>query len=204
MKRLHGLGNDGMSKETGLRHRGGNPCLRLGYTAVILAVCLAMTRPAAAQVVPSANGGNLTLAAGATGSGFYLQYGERKMLGLSGFVDLDTSRRIGIEAEGRWLEFHKTADVHAETYSIGPRYHMDFGRFQPYAKGMIGFGKFNFPYNYAHGSYLVVTGGVGTDYILSRRIHIRVADLEYQSWPQFAFGAMTSLGVSTGIRVRIF
>ena len=83
------------------------------------------------------------------GSGYYLQYGQRKMVGITAFVDADTKRRFGIEAEGRWLEYHQTANVHAETYSIGGRYHFDVGRFAPYAKGLVGFGDFNFPYNYA-------------------------------------------------------
>jgi hypothetical protein len=172
--------------------------------AVILAACLAMAGTASAQVVPAGDAGGLKLSAGATASGFYLQYGERKMFGIAGFVDADTKRQFGLEAEGRWLEFHKTADVHAETYSIGPRYHMNFGRFQPYAKGLIGFGKFNFPYDYAKGNYMVVTGGAGVDYHLKNRIYIRAADFEYQNWPQFTYGAMSSFGVSAGIRVRIF
>jgi hypothetical protein len=163
-----------------------------------------MALPALAQVVPAGYGGGLTVSAGATGSGFYMQYGEQKLVGVSGFVDVDTIRRFGIEAEGRWLEFHQTNDVHAETYSIGPRYHMTFGRFQPYAKGMAGIGNFNFINNLAYGRYLVVTAGGGADYTLNRRIHIRVADVEYQYWPQFTFSSMTSLGVSTGIRIRIF
>ena len=193
MNRFHGLG----------RFWGGNPGLQAGCAVVLLAVCLALSRPVSAQVVPAATGGGFTVSAGATGSGFVLQYGERKMLGVSGFVDADTRRGIGVEAEGRWLEFHQIADVHAETYSIGPRYHMNFGRFQPYAKGLVGFGDFNFPYNLAHGSYLVITPGAGVDYRLSRRLHWR-ADFEYQLWPQVTFGSMSAYGVSTGIRVRIF
>jgi hypothetical protein len=175
-----------------------------GLTAAVLAACLGMGSRASGQVVASADAGGLAISAGATGSGFELQYGERKMLGVSGFVDVDTRRRFGVEAEGRWLEFNQTADVHAETYSIGPRYHLNFGRIQPYAKGMIGIGEFNFPYNYAHGSYLVVTGGGGVDYHLKRRIYIRAADVEYQYWPQFTYGGMSSFGVSAGIRVRVF
>jgi hypothetical protein len=163
-----------------------------------------MARTGNAQVAPAGDEGGVKLSAGATASGYYLQYGERKMLGVTGFVDADTRRRLGIEAETRWLEFHQTADVHVETYSIGPRYHMNFGRFQPYAKGQIGFGKFNFPYNYGQGSYLVATGGGGVDFHLHRRIYLRVADFEYEYWPQFTYGAMSSFGVSTGIRVRIF
>lgn len=175
---------------------------RLAFSALVLAACLPFT--AHAQVRPEGDKGGLILSAGAMGSGFTLQYGERKMLGIAGFVDADTRRRIGLEAEARFIEFHKTADVHAETYSAGVRYHFDYGKFQPYAKGLIGIGTFNFPYDLAHGTYMVVTGGGGVDYTLTRRIHLRAVDVEYQEWPQFTFGSMTSLGVSTGIRVRIF
>ena len=181
--------------------------LHFGCTVLLLAVCLLSASLASAQAVESATHGGFTLSAGASGSGFYLQYGARKMLGVTGFVDADTWRSIGIEAEGRWLEIHQTANVHAETYLIGPRYHRNVGRFQPYAKGLVGFGQFNFPYNYGHGSYLVIAPGAGVDYRLSHRFRWRT-DFEYQIWPQFNYGAadtsMTSLGVSTGIRVRIF
>ena len=71
-------------------------------------------------------------------------------------------------------------------------------------KALAGVGEFNFPYNYATGSYLVVAPGGGLDYRINRLIRIRVADFEYQLWPQFTYGSMSSFGVSTGIRVRIF
>jgi hypothetical protein len=138
------------------------------------------------------------------GTGSYLQYGERKMAGITGFVDADTRRRFGIEAEGRWIEFRQSADVHAETYSIGVRYHFNTGRFQPYVKGLIGCGNFNFPYDLASGRFLVATAAAGLDFRLSRKIHIRVADVEYQDWPQFTFGNMTTLSGSVGLRVRVF
>ena len=178
------------------------PWLARILTAAFLA--MGMTSMAHAQVASQASAGGFQLSAGATGSGFYVQYGERKMVGVTGFVDADTRRGLGVEAEGRWLEFHKTNDVHVETYSIGARYHMNFRRFQPYAKGLIGFGDFNFPYNYATGRYLVVTAGGGMDYYWTRRIHFRLADAEWQYWPQFTYGAMTTAGVSAGVRVNIF
>jgi hypothetical protein len=109
-----------------------------------------------------------------------------------------------VEAEARWLVFHQTGEVHAETWSIGPRYRYSFGRFQIYGKGLVGLAQFNFPYNYAHGNYLVIAPGGGVDYRLTNRIRLRVADFEYQYWPQFTFGTMTSAGVSTGFRMRIF
>jgi hypothetical protein len=165
---------------------------------------LVLGRSAAGQVVQAGRADGDTLFAGVTGSGYYLQYGERKMLGFTGFVDADTRRRYGLEAEGSWMTFHQTANVHASTYTIGPRYRIVLGRYQPYAKALVGIGEFNFPYNYAHGSYLVIAPGGGVDFRLSRRIRFRLADVEYQYWPQFTYGAMSSISVSTGIRFRIF
>ncbi len=172
--------------------------------AVLMAICLGVARTAPAQAVYAGERGGAMLSVGGTFSGYTLQYGERKMLGASVFVDADTRRRIGIEGEARWLIFHQTANVHASTYTIGPRYYMEFGRWQPYAKGLVGVGEFNFPYNYGHGSYLVIAPGGGLDIRLSHSIRIRAVDFEYQYWPQFTYGAMSSVGVSTGIRIRIF
>jgi len=154
--------------------------------------------------VSAARQGGLQVSAGGLGSGNFIQYGQRKMAGIAAFVDMDTRRRIGLEEEERWLELNKTANVHAETYSIGVRYHLDTGRFQPYAKGPVGFGNFNFPYNFASGRYLVVTAGGGLDFRWAPRVSIRAVDFEYQDWPQFTFGNMNSFGLSAGFRVRIY
>lgn len=195
---LHGL-RTGSGERTG----GYWVCrLRLAFAGVVLGLVFAGA--AQGQVVPAGDAGRLNVSAGGTASGFYVQYGARKMVGVTGFVDIDARKPWGVEAEGRWLEWNQKANVHVETYSIGPRYHHNFGKFQPYGKGMIGFGDFNFPYNYATGRYLVATGGGGLDYQISPRIHIRAVDVEYQFWPEFTFGAMTTVGVSTGIRVRVF
>ncbi len=170
----------------------------------ILAFAAGLASLAQAQTISPGDQGGLGIFAGATGTGSYIQYGERKMLGVTGFVDADGRRRLGIEAEGQWVEFHQSSDVHIETYSIGARYHFNKGRLQPYVKGLAGFGDFNFPYNLATGRFLVVTGGGGLDIRLSRRIYIRAVDFEYQSWPQFTFGTMATLNASAGLRVRVF
>jgi hypothetical protein len=187
---------------------GGNECLLFRIQGVFacatLAFWLVISGAAHGQVVAAGDAGKLTITAGATGTGAYLQYGERKMAGVTGFVDLDARSPFGVELEGRWIEWNQTANVHAETYSIGPRYHKNFGKLQPYAKGLLGFGDFNFPYNLATGRYLMVTAGGGLDYHLTRRIYLRAVDVEYQSWPQFTYGAMSTLSVSTGFRVRVF
>jgi len=155
-------------------------------------------------VAPAGDAGGCNLTVGATATGDYLEYGARKMLGVAAIADLDTKRRIGIEGEAQWLMFHQTANVHTATYLIGPRYHLTYGRFQPYVKGLIGFGQFDYPYNLGTDNDLVVERGGGLDFRVTRRLRIRVADFEYQIWPQFHYCALTSYGLSTGIRVRIF
>jgi len=187
------------------RKPGSELRFRRSGTLVVMAAisCMAAGR-AHAQAVYEGDQGGLKISAGSTGSGSYLQYGQRKLLGLAAVADFDTKRRIGVEAEGRWLEYHQSANVHVETYSVGGRYHFDVGRFQPYAKGLVGLGNFNFPYSYAHGRYLVLTGGGGLDFHWTNRIYVRAADVEFQDWPQFTFGNMTSVAVSAGFRVRVF
>ncbi len=172
--------------------------------SALLAFYPGLACTARAQAAFAGERGGLAISAGATASGNYVQYGERKMIAVTGFVDADTRRRLGVEAEGRWMEFRQTANVHVETYSIGARYHFALGRFQPYVKGLAGFGNFNFPYNLATGRDLVATGGGGLDIRIARGVYIRAADADYQYWPQFTFGAMSTLSASAGIRVRVF
>jgi hypothetical protein len=173
----------------------------LALTYCLMAI--ACERCALAQSVEPADAGRAMISIGAAASGFTLGYGDRKILGISAWVDTDTIRRLGFEGEMRRLEYQQTANVHAETYLTGARYHFNLGRTQPYLKALGGIGHFTFPYNYAKGSYFVVAGGGGLDYRLNRRWTVR-ADLEYQEWPQFTFGAMNSLGASVGIRCRVF
>jgi hypothetical protein len=172
--------------------------------AVLLFACLGLARNASAQVVFAGDEGGLTLTAGATASGYEVQYGEQKLLGIAAVVDVDTRRRFGLEAEGRWLMFHETNQLHATTWMAGPRYHFTRGKFQYYGKGLVGVGQFYFPYNLAQGNYLVIAPGGGVDYRWTRRVSFRLADVEYQFWPQFTFGSMSSYGVSAGVRYHIF
>jgi hypothetical protein len=194
---------------------GGRPGLRLCREAlwpiVLLAVCLGLGRIAQAQAVPAADAGGMRFSAGGTVSGYELGYGQVKLLGGSAFVDADTLRHFGFEGEARWLTFHlpadqkgPAADEHAATYLAGLRYSRYFGRLQPYAKGLVGIGQFNYPYNLAKENDLVIAPGGGVDFRISRRIRWRAVDFEYQIWPQFTYGQMSSYGLSTGLRIKIF
>ena len=182
------------------------------FRAAVLAVSLFLTGAACrapAQAVPAGDQEGLTIFAGATGSGQYLQYGQRKMLGITGFVDADTRNHLGYTVEGSWIIFHQTKELHTSSISGGLRYRLSKGKLEPYVKVLAGVGEYNAPYNLATGSFLVVTGGAGIDYNLSHRFRLRVADFEYTSWPQFTPTtgntlAMTTMTVSSGIKIRIF
>ena len=178
--------------------------IRLVPAAAVLALHVLASPAVRAQVVPAADAGGMKIWVGGEASAFKLDYGDRKLGGITALVDVDTRRGIGIEGEARWLEYHQVANVHVETYSVGARYHRNLGKFQPYAKGLIGFGNFNFPYNYAYGRYTVITMGGGVDYEWKKRISLRPVDLEYHMWPQFTYGSMNDMGVSMGVRVRVF
>jgi hypothetical protein len=169
---------------------------------VLLAVFLGMARSASAQVVYTGDKGGLAISAGANASGYQVQYGQQKLLGFAAVVDADTRRRFGVEGEGRWLMFHNPDQLQAKTYLGGARYHYGFGKYQVYGKGLVGVGQFTFPYNYAHGNYLVIAPGAGVDYRWTRRISFR-ADFEYQIWPQFTYGSMDSFGVGVGFQYHI-
>jgi hypothetical protein len=168
----------------------------------LMILATAAGRCAFGQVAETANIGGHALWVGTGISGYQLGFGNVQNLGVTAYVDADSTRNFGLEGEGRWLQLHQTNDVHADTYLGGPRYRFNFGRYQPYIKGLAGVGLFNFTYNYAHGSYFVVAPGAGIDYRLSPRWNVRV-DGEYQYWPQFTFGAMSSAGVTVGVRYLI-
>jgi hypothetical protein len=196
-----------------IQARGGwlrlRPCRDVLVPVVLLAVCLGSV--AHAQVAPSADAGGLKLSAGGTASGYILGYGKVKVLGGTAFFDADTARHFGVEAEMRLLPLHTkserngpAADEHATTYLAGLRYSRYYGRrYQPYAKALVGIGQFTYPYNFAHETDLVMAAGGGVDYRLTRKIRWRAADFEYQFWPKFTYGKMSSYGLSTGIRIDI-
>ena len=169
---------------------------------IMAGLLLLAGRSAGAQARESAERGGTYFWVGGGASAYYMQYGGGKNLGVTGYFDADSIRRFGFEAEGRWLEFHQNNNIHAETYLGGPRYHFNMGRFQPYVKGLAGLGYFNFTYNYAYGRYFVIAPGGGLDYRLTPRLSVR-ADGEYQYWPQFTFGPMSSGGLSIGLRYLI-
>jgi len=156
-----------------------------------------------AQAAPAGVGPGTSVSIGGGISMYKLQYGERWLGGAHGWIDANPYWWLGVEGEARWLRLNQDANTHATTYLIGPRVSLRSGKLEPYVKVLAGAGKFNFPFNYAKGTYMVVAGGGGVDLHLGDRWKIRAIDIEYQTWPQFTFGAMKSYGASIGISYNI-
>lgn len=130
-----------------------------------------------------------------------MDYGKRTLGGGGIYVDANLNVHLGVEAEGRWLGLHQEDQTKFSTFLAGPRYTFNaIGRLRPYAKVLAGEGFFQFPYRYASGNYVVISPGGGLDYRINHRIRIRLADFEYQYWPGFTFGPMSTYGLSCGVR----
>jgi hypothetical protein len=72
-----------------------------------------------------------------------------------------------------------------------------------YAKFLVGATEINAPFGYAQGTFFTYVPGGGADYLLTDRITVRVADLEYQIVPQFIGSDIRNLGVSMGLSFRL-
>jgi len=142
----------------------------------------------------------------ALGGGFsyyQLDYGQRDLGGAMAYIDLNINSKFGLEGEERWLNLNQNYNVNATTLLGGLRYTLihPYG-LAPYVKFLVGSARFNFPYNYATGKYFVIAPGGGVDWSLTRSLRIRIVDVEYQDWPGFTYGAVHSVGVSTGVSVN--
>jgi len=169
---------------------------------------IAWAERASAQEMPTETKPGAFIAAGGEFSAYKLDYGEHKLGGYGMYLDMNLTTNYGIEGEARWLNINQQANVYASTYLVGPRMMFNpriLGPVTPYVKLLVGDGKFNFPYNYATGSYFVLAPGAGADMQLGQsKFIVRLIDVEYQDWPQFSFGPMHSYGVSVGISYRFY
>jgi hypothetical protein len=166
---------------------------------------LARTGSVSAQAIATVTGGDSSLSAGATFSQYQDDYGKRGLGGYAIHADWNRTRTWGLEFETRVLRLNQEVGTHETTFLIGPRYIMRRRVFSPYAKLLLGNGKFHYPYNYAEGSYFVFAPGAGLDvHVGASRYSVRVIDFEYQSWPNFSFGGLNPYGISGGLSVRIF
>jgi hypothetical protein len=189
--------------------------------ASVLALVAAVALSAYGQVVPSAFAKGLSLRAGGEASVYqpdYTGFGipehapfSNYLYGIGTYVDLKVTPWIQFEAEGRWLRFRQVDGIYEDNYLIGPRlpiYRWHFRRATPYAKVLIGYGKLNFEDGNGWGRYTQLAYGGGLDIKMSKRINVRLPDVEYQQWLNWTEGSgktynLFPYGVSVGVSYRI-
>lgn len=184
------------------------------FVAVLLFAFLKVAVFAHAQAAESATARQLTITAGAMGSGFnpndsnstaYVG-GTNYLIGMGTYVDVHFTHWFQLEGEARWLRFNEYAGEHQDNYLLGPKIPIHrFGRADVYGKVMIGIGKMTFPYNYGYGTFTALAYGGGVDYKLSRRLTLRPIDFEFQQWPVWiGNSSLYPYGFSVGVGYRVF
>ena len=137
------------------------------------------------------------------------------------FFDLNLPRRIGIEGEGRWTDWHGTGNEKESNLLAGPRYRLfRRSRLDGWGKVLMGGGWLTSPGYPApgslKGSYFAFMPGGTVDYVLKSRLSLR-GDFEYEIWPGFRGvpgylptgqylphnGGLTPSGFSVGLSYNI-
>jgi hypothetical protein len=140
---------------------------------------------------------------GVAGSAFTLDDQDGHEEGIAVYGDLDVGRHWGLEGIYRNASIETPHDIGENHLIAGPRYHFEHGRFEPYAKGLVGLGTINFQQGYNITSYsehyFIYVAGGGVDFRATRHVNVRLFDFEYQFWPGFAPHGLTPYGYSAGV-----
>ena len=126
-------------------------------------------------------------------------YDPNRFTGYGGYVTLDFREHWGADLNIKQYNTLGEDQVYERTYQIGLRYVRHYSIFDPYLKGSVGRGVYNFPNNVANLAYNMYSGALGTDVHVARRYNLRI-EAEYQQWPGFPpkklAPAIGSLGVA--------
>jgi opacity protein-like surface antigen len=160
-----------------------------------------------AQVAPAQSGSKFSLALGAGFSGFDTDYAPHRMYGITAYGDMDYGRWIGLEVEGRTIQWNKFGRLREDTIAAGGRVRLPrYGRLTPYVKFLGGIASIDFPPhvgfpNYTHDTYTFYDAGGGLDYKLTHHVYFR-GDYEYEWWPQWPKNGLTPNGFTIGANYR--
>jgi hypothetical protein len=186
-----------------------------GLRPICWAVALAaglLVGSARAQVVPSATGPH-ALWVGGEYSNIHASFptgSNQRLWGIGGFADYRLTDHIGVVAEARFLRFNSFYGDSEDNYLGGARYLTKrFGKLQPYAQGLAGLGRIQYPFGIPAGRYFAIAPGAGASYSIARKWSVR-GEYEYQLWlnwpniPGVPTQSFTPNGFHAGIAYRLF
>ena len=169
----------------------------IGYFACVLG----LASLSHAQAVPTASRAGLAqIGVGVTMAS--PDYAQKNIKGITIYGSFDFTRHWGIEGDIHKVSILTPTDIGEDSYLLGPRYVFRHNRFSPYAKGLLGFGRFQYqPDNapYATYTYKIYSLGGGLDIQATQHINIRAIDLEYQKWPGFPTNGLTPIVGTIGV-----
>jgi len=151
---------------------------------LVFAVSLAVITTSA-QVVPSADRGGDRLWLDAEYSNINASFpyqSNQRLSGIGAFADFNWNTHLGVEADARFMPFGGFYGETESSYLAGPKfYYSRLGKFQPYAKGLIGVGRIHYPFDIGDATYLSIAPGAGTNYRIGHNWSLR-GEYEYQMW----------------------
>jgi len=138
---------------------------------------------AQAQVVPAYHGKVNTLWVGAEYSNLSASFPYQSSVRVSGvgiFANYEMTSHLGVEATTRFLKSNTIYDESENNYLAGVRYRMGYyGKFQPYAKVLLGLGSIQYPH--VNGRYFAFVPAAGVSYRFSKKWTVH-GEYEYQYW----------------------
>jgi hypothetical protein len=174
-----------------------------------MVLCLfGVSQIASAQVVPASRpAGDISIFATFTDAKPNFRYlYDRAVYGFSAGGFLQTRHVLGIEVRGSLLKWG--SDQHEESALAGPRAALHFGRFSPYACGLVGAGNAwsrNLP---SEPSFIIEEVGLqwsvlgGVDIRLAHHLRLRVGEVAY-SKIYLSDRTLSPLNASVGFVYRI-
>jgi hypothetical protein len=153
------------------------------------------------QAVPTASRGG-SIQVGLGGMITNPDYAQRYIKGLTFYGDFDFRNNIGIEGEMNFA-VSTPSDISEDSYLFGPRYTIHRKKFGGYAKVLLGVGRFGTQegsyVNIATTSYFEYAVGGGLEYLATRKINVRIINVEMQKWPNFAPHGLTPIAYTFGV-----
>jgi len=159
------------------------------------------------QALPTATRNGLLQAGGGITSAQTDEFTPR-ITGITGYVGLDFTKHLGIEADIHMLSIITPQDFVEKSYLLGARYVWHHGRLNPYIRVMGGIGQSAIQQpsqTYVPGTpgtYMVIAGAGGLDIRLPHHINVRAIDFEYQMWPNFPPNGLSPTLITCGAAYR--
>jgi opacity protein-like surface antigen len=171
-----------------------------------LACVLSCTASAPAQALPTATA-KASLQVGVGYTDARPDYGQKSIQGASGFADFDFGLHVGVEADIHYVAFVTPTDLAENTYLIGPRFILPYGRFKLYAKALVGDADLVIQEQQdnqgrAAGSVFAYALGGGIEFQATPHIVVRAIDVETQHWNYLTGLTPTVFTIGAAYRFR--